>query len=308
MLAMIARRLRDLLFILLLMPLLTVAMLEAAPGRYCDYILPETASAETRQACYDREPGLLEKYLRALRNLLRLNLGQSLRSGRPVADELAWNFPATCELALISLALSLAGGVAAGVVAVKGRYRLWGHWLNWSGVSLLALPSFVLAVLLRDVFVARFQMTTVIGSPYNLKQLLLPALTIAIPLGAFFMRVTRNALLETLDKDYIRTARAAGLSDWRILVRHALPNTAATLVPLTGLILASLLDGTLLVERVFGRAGLGSYVFNALTSKDYPVVQGVVLLVAVLTALISLGADLLQAALTPASRAELLSR
>lgn len=308
MLWMIARRLRDIVLMLLMVNLLTLVMLGAVPGGYCYYVLPETAPPRVLEACLKHEPPLLEKYVRTLDNLAHLSLGYSRHSGRPVAEELGEQIPSTVVLALVSLALSLSIGLSAGLLAAHGRKSWWGLLLNWAGVSLLSVPSFVVALLLLQLLAMQFKWLRILGNPNEWQGLIMPVLAIALPLSALFMRVTRNAVIDVQDREYIRTAQAKGLRPSLVLFRHALPNALAAIIPLTGLVLAGLLDGTLLIEKIFARPGLGSYTFDALLSHNYPALQGVVLLVTITTTTANLAADLLQAYLLPPSREELLSR
>lgn len=308
MLRMIVQRLRDIVLMLLVVNLLTLFMLEAVPGGYCYYALPETSPPEVLKQCLDLEPSLLEKYAHTLGNLVHLSLGYSLHSGRPVTDELGEQLPSTVVLAIVSLALSLSIGLSAGLLAAHGRKSWWGLLLNWAGVSLLSVPSFVVALLLLQLLAMQFKWLRILSSPNEWQGLIMPVLAIALPLSALFMRVTRNAVIDVQGREYIRTAQAKGLGPGLVLFRHALPNALAAIIPLTGLILAGLLDGTLLIEAIFNRPGVGRYTFTALLSQDYPALQGVVLLVTVTTTTANLAADLLQAYLLPPSREELLSR
>jgi ABC-type dipeptide/oligopeptide/nickel transport system permease component len=228
---LVARRGRDLLFMLLVMALLTNLMLAAVPGGYCAVALPDHASAVAFETCRQaHEPPLWQRYLNTVRLLLQLDLGRSLSSGQPVVTELAQRWPATARLALV------------------------------------------------------------------------------LPLSAWFLRLTRNAVIGVLTEPYIRAAQAKGAGHARLLLRHALPNSLAAIIPVSGLVLAGLLDGVLLIEAIFARPGLGSYTFRALLNHDYPALQGVVLLVTLFTTLANLLADLVQAYLLPQSREELLGR
>lgn len=170
------------------------------------------------------------------------------------------------------------------------------------GITLLATPVFILAVLLRSLFVFQFRWIQILEDLKAWQSLLLPILAIGLPVAALFMRNTHNAVLLELQQDYIRTARAKGVPAWRLLVHHAWRNAGQTIIPLAGLVLVSLLDGTLLVELIFNRPGLGRYTFEAVISQDYPALQGVILLIALLTITVNLLTDLLYHHLFPQSR------
>ncbi len=309
MLFLVARRLRDLAVMILVMTFLTLLMLEAIPGGYCSMALPDHADNTTRQTCEQaKEPSLEKKYIAAIGQLARFDLGRSLSSGRSVKAEIAEQLPATVTLALISLTLSLTIGLAGGLAAAQGRYRPWGRLLNWIGIGLLSLPSFVLALLLMQFFALRLQWLRILGDAEHWQSLVMPVLAITIPLSAIFMRITRNAVVDVLNRDYIRTAYAKGLHVRQIVTYHALRNALAAIIPFAGLVLAGLLDGTLLIEAIFARPGLGRYTFKAVQTQDYPALHGVVLVVLVLTAMTSLLADITHARLLPLSRSDVLRR
>ncbi len=287
----------------LVMAFLTIMMLEAIPGGYCSVALPDHASKKTREACeQEKDPPLGSKYVKILNRLVRLDLGQSLSSKRSIKTEIAEQLPDTLRLAVTCLLLSLGFGMSVGIFAAQSRHSLRGKLLNWVGMFLLSLPSFVLALLLMQLFALRLGWLHILGDSRQWQSMVMPVLAITIPLSALFMRLTRNAVIGVLSRDYIRTARAKGMRERRVLTIHALRNASAAIIPFAGLVLAGLLDGTLLIEAIFSRPGLGTYTFDALTTQDYPALQGVVLLVTVLTAAASLLADLAHAYLLPQSR------
>ena len=309
MLPLVLRRLRDLVVMILVTVFITLLMLETIPGGYCSAALPDRADKATRQACeQEKEPGLGVKYAATLSRLAHLDLGRSLSSKRPVKDEIAEQLPATFVLAVVSLSLSLAIGLAGGMAAAQGRQQTWGKLLNWTAIGLLSLPSFVLAMLLMQLFALRLHWLRILAGAQQWQGLVMPVLAITIPLSAIFMRITRNAVIDVLDRDYIRTAHAKGLRSRQVFAGHALRNALAAIIPFTGLVLAGLLDGTLLIEAIFARPGLVRYTFRAVQTPDYPALQGVVLVVLILTAMSSLLADLAHIRLLPHSRGDLLNR
>lgn len=306
---LILRRLRDLVFMTLIMEFLTIVMLEATPGSYCSFALPDHASLEARQACeVATEVSIWNKYSTSLNQLAHFNLGTSLTSRRPVITELAEQLPSTFRLGAICFCISLITGMLAGVIAVRNRSNITGYLVNWAGISILSLPSFVLAIVLIKVVALHLGWVRILGDAHEWRMMVLPILSISFPLSAWFMRITRNAIADILSHDYIRTAKAKGLRKNRIFIHHALRNALSAIIPLAGIALAGLLDGTLLIEIIFNRPGLGRYTLEAVQTHNYPALQGVVLLVMVITVIANLLADMGQAALFPQSRTDLFNR
>lgn len=303
MIPLVLRRLAGLLILTLILPLFTLLILRLIPGDFCRATLPETASLANYQQCQRQLPSLGESYYHTLSRLAQGDLGNSLQGHhRPVATDLATHLPSTVWLGSLSCLFGLIVGTTSGLLVAHWRHRWPGHLINLMGITLLATPIFILAVLLRALFVFQFRWLQILEELKTWQSLLLPVLAIGLPLAALFMRNTRNAVLLELQQDYIRTARAKGVPDWRLFVHHAWRNAGQTLIPLTGLVLVSLLDGTLLVELIFNRPGLGRYTFEAVISQDYPALQGVILLIALLTVTGNLLTDLLYHHLFPQSR------
>lgn len=306
MLALILRRLVSLVVLILAAQFLTIVMLEQRQGGFCDYVMPDHASADARLQCEKQtEQSLFGRFWQSLKQLSNLHLGNSISSGRSVLVEIGEQAPFTVQLALASLAVSLVLGVLGGVVAARYGHGWGGTFINWVGISLLSLPTFVVAFLLLNGLALRLGWVSVLGNPSEWRQMLMPLFAVTLPLSAWFMRITRNAVAETLAQDYIRTAHAKGLRNSKVLLRHALRNALGAVIPLAGLSLAALLDGALIVEIIFSRPGLGRYTLDAVVGYDYPAIQGVVLFVVASTLLANLLADLVQYQFFPQSRYDL---
>lgn len=306
MVKLVLRRLVDLIWLVLAVELVTLTMLEFTPGSYCGYTLPDHASVEVREACEASMPSFWWRYAETVGELVHLNLGTSLSSHQTVALELAEQLPSTLRLGLLSFGFSIPIGVVGGMVAARYRFQPLGQLVNWGGIAVISLPSFVLALVLIKIFALRLGWVRVLGNADEWRALILPIISISLPLSAWFMRITRNAIVDVLNRDYIRTAQAKGLGVRYILLHHALRNALSVIIPLVGLVLAGLLDGTLLIEIIFNRPGLGRYTLQAVQTHNYPALQGVVLLVMFITVLSNLLADLLQSWLLPQSRGDLL--
>jgi peptide/nickel transport system permease protein len=252
-----------------------------------------------RQLGLDRS--LAVQYGIFVTRLSRGDLGQSIRTGRPVALEIRERFGQSLELALAAIGITVAVGVSAGIVAAVRRGTWWDRASLWLSLAGVIAPAFVLGVLLQLLFAVRLGLlpTAGTGTPWHL---LLPALT----LGAFpianVARLTRASMLDVLGEDYVRTARAKGLAERAVVWRHALRNALIPTVTVVGLQFGYMLGGAVLVEVVFAWPGLGRYVIQSIATRDYPAVQGAVLVVAAGYVLINVLVDLAYAFLDPRVR------
>ncbi len=230
------------------------------------------------------------RYGRWVSNAVRGDLGESYRSGDSIANELLRRLPATLLLAATALALAVAAGIPLGVLAAVNR----GTWLDTS-CRLLALvgaavPSYVMAPVLMLFFAVKLGWLPAVGygSPKNL---LLPALALSFGTMAQLMRLTRASVLDVLGQDYIRTARAKGLSERSVVWGHGLKSALLPVVTVLGTSTGFLLGGAVIIESIFGWPGVGQFVIQGISQRDYPVVQGFVLYMAVAFLLINLAVD-----------------
>ena len=333
--AMVVRRLLQLVAVLAGLSLLLFVWVRALPGNPAEVLLapsdqltPESAEAARRAFGLDRP--LAEQYVEYVKRLVTLDLGDSVASRRPVTEELRRRFPATVELAGAGLVLAVVGGVPLGFLAARRRDR-WPDHLSLGG-SLLAVsvPSFLLAFLLKYLFsvklgwlpsTGRLDATRDIAHPTGLylldalldldgaafldalRHLVLPAVALAAAPLAFLARIVRATMLEVAGEDYVRTARAKGLPGGDVDRRHVLRNALLPVSSVAGLLAGALLSGAALIEVVFAWGGLGSLLQQAIAGRDYPVLQGGLLLVALVFLLVNLAVDLAAVALDPRVRA-----
>jgi peptide/nickel transport system permease protein len=283
---------------------LVFLLIHLVPGDPVEAMLGEGARPADRAAMtaalgLDRPLG--EQYRLYLLRLLRLDLGQSFSFQRPVLDLLAERLPATLTLAGVALALALSLAIPLGVLAACRRGRPADSVAM--GFSLLggAIPNFWLGPLLILIFSLWLGWTPVSGRE-GPASLILPAITLGTSLAAILARMVRGSVLEVLGEDYIRTARAKGLAPGAVLWNHALRNAWLPVLTLVGLQLGGLLGGAVITETVFGWPGLGSLLVEAIQSRDYPVVQGAVLLVSLTYVLVNTGTDLVYAWVDPRIR------
>lgn len=304
MLTIILHRMVATAILIVVVPLLTLLMLETIPGGYCSSILPEHASIKTIQSCEKNiNLPVWHKYVSTLNGLVHFDLGRSLSSSkRPIVIEIQEQLAHTLRLGLVSFTVSLSIGIWGGIVLAQQRQSFSGQLLNWVGISIISLPSFVFALILMKIFALRLGWVSILGDASNWRMMILPVLSISVPLGTWFARITRNSIVDVLNRDYVRTASAKGLADHAIYMSHAFRNALATIIPLGGLIFAGLLDGSLLIEIIFSRPGLGRYTLHAVLTHDYPALQGVILLVLLTTIFANLLADLMYYSLFPQSR------
>jgi peptide/nickel transport system permease protein len=241
---------------------------------------------------------IIVQYYRYLVRLLHGNLGQSYSTGESVASIIFGRLPATMALAAAGLAVEVVIGLPLGVLAA----------LKWQGKtdrailsgSLLGVvtPQFVLGFLLLYLFAYRFPIFP-LGATASLPALVLPALALGLPGAAWYARMVRSSVLNVLGEDYIRNCRAKGLSEWVVVVRHVLRNSAGPAITMIGLDFGIFLGGVLVVEQVFGWPGIGQQMWNAISANDIPVVMGTVIVAATAVVIFNLAADIVNAFLDP---------
>lgn len=281
------------------------AMLHLVPGDPVKMMLGEFQTSPEQFALLESQLHLDEplpqQYARFLGNALQGDLGYSIRSKRPVMDEIRDNLPSTLILATSGLLIAMAIGMPLGIIAAI-RQNTWAD-LAAMIVALLgvSIPSFALGIMLIFAFSLRFQWFPAAGGG-DLKHLVLPAITLGLGAAAIIARLTRSTMLEVLRQEYITTARAKGLRGSVVIVRHALRNALIPTVTILGLQFGQLLAGTVVIETVFGRPGIGRLFVSAILEKDFPLVQGIVLFIALAYVLINLLVDLVYAVLDPRIR------
>ncbi len=246
---------------------------------------------------------VMERYVTYIWNILHLDFGLSYHSRQPVLDTLVKSFPITFQLAFLSILVTVVVGIPLGIISAARRYSVLDGTLTVVALVVASVPGFWLGIMLILIFSLKLGLlpTSGIGT---LKHYVLPVLTLALPNAAFLLRITRVTMLETLRQDYIRTARAKGASEKRVIFRHALKNTLLPVVTTLGLSFANLLGGAIVVEAVFGLPGLGEVILDALVLKDVPVVMASIILIAVLFMLIVLAVDILYAYIDPRIKAQ----
>jgi len=296
--AYVARRLLILPALLFGISIISFALLNFAPGDPAEIILrrqnpeepplPEAVRALRQQLGLDAPLPL--RYGRWLFDVLKGDLGESYRSGTPIMSELVKRFPATMMLATAALALSVVVSIPLGIIAALWRGSLLDSLSRLLALLGAAVPSYVLALLLMLFIAVKLNWLPAIGygSPKNL---ILPAIALAAGSSAQVMRLTRASMLEVLQQDYMRTARSKGLNERTVIMVHGLKNGLLPVVTMLGINLGHLLGGTVIVETIFGWPGVGRYAVESILQRDYPVVQGFVLYMALIFLLANLAVD-----------------
>ncbi|EGH44303.1 ABC-transport protein, inner membrane component, partial [Pseudomonas syringae pv. pisi str. 1704B] len=231
---------------------------------------------------------------------MKADLGTSLRTEQPVTTLLASKLPVTLELAVLALLIALLIGIPTGIISAVRKGTAVDYGANVVALSGISIPHFWLGILLIMVFAVKLQWLPASGFVpmgedfgQNLKTLILPAFVLGAGLSGILMRHTRSAMLEVLRADYVRTARAKGLFPRTVILKHALRNALMPIITLTTLLFGELLGGAVLTEQVFSIPGFGKMIVDAVFNRDYAVVQGVVLCVAIGFLMLNLLADVL---------------
>jgi ABC-type dipeptide/oligopeptide/nickel transport system permease component len=282
---------------------LTFLMLHLVPGDPVAAMFIGQGGAKAEQLEAVREQlGLNDplpvQYVNYMKNVLQGDLGRSIRTNEPVSLMIQRNFPPTLQLTLASMALAIVIGVSFGVVAAIKRGRIVDNLVMLLALAGVSMPSFWLGLLLISVFSIWLNWFPVIGGS-GWRGLALPALALGFAAAAIIARMVRSSLLEVLGENYVVTARAKGLAEQRVILRHALRNAAIPVITIVGLQFGGLLAGAVIVEQVFSRQGIGRMLVSALQSRDFPVAQGGVLFVATVYVFVNLLVDLLYGAIDP---------
>ena len=301
----IARRVLSTIPVLFGVSLLVFLMLELTPGDPVQLMLSEFQTtpdqiARLRSQLHLDEP-LPVQFGRFVWDAMHGDLGTSIRTRRPVLQEIEDNFPSTLQLAVAGLVVAATLGVGVGIVAAANPHS----WLELGTMTValvgISMPSFWLGLLLIFTLSLRVPVFPATGAG-DWQHLVLPAIALGLGAAAILARLTRSSMLEVLRQEYVTTARAKGLAEWAVLLRHALKNALIPVVTIFGLQFGQLLAGTVVVETVFARPGLGRLIVDGILNKDFPMVQGIVLVIAVCYVVVNLLVDLTYAVLDPRIR------
>ena len=332
MLRFVVRRLLLLIPILIGLSILVFLWIRALPGSPATALLGERATAEQIEAIneqYGLNDPIYEQYWQYLKQLGSFDFGDSVTTRRPVADEFLERFPATIELAIAAMLFSIFVGIPLGFLAAKRYGSFFDHFSLFASLLGISIPIFVLAIILKYIFAVRLGWLPTVGRisvlielehPTNfyildailtrnwealwdaIQHLILPAIALGtIPL-AIIARITRAAVLDVQNEDYVRTARAKGVAPRTVDERHILRNAMLPIVTIIGLQTGLLLSGAVLTETVFAWPGIGSWLVMAIESRDFAVLQGGILFIAIVFVLVNLLVDVSYGLLNPRIR------
>jgi len=308
MIALIVRRFFELIFLLFGISFLVFSSMHIAPGDPASMIGGPTAT-ESDLAAIRTNLGLddpfLVQYGRYVKDAVQGDFGYSYQTKQPVSEAITVRFPNTLKLAVASMIIAIIIGISAGLISAL-RHN---SWLDVSSTTFalagISIPNFWLGALLILVFAVNFQILPVGGlsSPFytwqGIKELILPAITLGTGSAAMIARMTRSSMLEVIRADYVRTARSKGVKERNVIWIHALKNAMIPVITVIGLNFGFLLGGTIITEKVFAINGIGRLMIDAIASRDFPMVQGSVLLVATLFVVVNLIVDIIYTFIDP---------
>jgi peptide/nickel transport system permease protein len=309
----VAQRLGQGVVVLFLVSLLTFFLINLAPGGPSSLVDFQSTAAEreARLARYGLDRPVHERYVTWLAGAVRGDLGTSINQGLPVSRLLAQRLGPTLVLGLASLFLAALFGILLGIAAALRPNRWPDHFVNTVATLGMSIPNFWLGIVVIILFAVQLRWLpasgiATIGRPFHLvdrlEHLVLPASVLAFSLLPNVARVTRAALLEVMATDYVRTARSKGLVERRVLFKHMLRNALVPVTAMLGLITTVLFSGSVVIESVFGWAGIGRLAIEAANGRDYPVILGVTLLAGAIVVIVNLVVDLLYAVIDPRIR------
>jgi peptide/nickel transport system permease protein len=293
------------------MSLLVFCMLRLLPGDIVDVMtggdIPSTAQSKERlREAFGLDKPLPVQYVTWVANMARGDLGTSFRSGEPITTILLRTLPITLELTLLAVLVATVCAIPLGVVSAVVRESSFDYAARLAGLIGLSMPNFWLATLMLLFTSVFFHWIPPVNwiPPFqnplgNLQQMLLPVAAIALQLMAILMRMTRAMMLEVLQQDYVRTARAKGAQERAVVFRHALRNALIPVISVIGFQIGALMGGSAIVEVIFGLNGVGNTLVQAIFNRDYPVVQATTLFVAAVFVIANLSVDLLYGYLDP---------
>ncbi len=308
----IARRLILTIFILFSLSIVLFVAMHAIPGDIVEVMLGIEATPESVAAlkkAFGLDKPIYVQYLKWLSKVVQGNLGDSLRTGRPILGEVLYRLPLTLQLTLYSMIISLFIAIPMGIASAVKQNSLFDHILRPISIVGLSVPTFwwgILFIILISYYIPSFYSGGYVSIFKdfwgNFKAIFPPALALGIAMAAVVTRFTRSSLIEVLQEDYITTARAKGMNELLVVGKHGLRNSMINVLTIVGLQAAQLLGGAVLIETVFSLPGVGRLALDAVLQRDYPMVQGSILMISFLFVLVNLVVDLLYGLLDPRIR------
>ena len=282
----------------------TFLLIHLIPGDPVDIMLGDQASSIDKQTL-QKELGLdkpiLQQYTSFLTGLIRLDLGQSLLTRRPVIDEILSTLPATIELTLATMFWTILIGIPLGMIAAIKQYSFIDNTALVIGLLGMSIPHFWLGPMLILLFSIQLDLLPV-SERGGIEHLILPSLSLGLALSAILMRMTRASMLEVIKSDYIRTARAKGLSSFFVYFKHALRNALIPVITIIGLQFGALITGAVITETIFDWPGVGTLFYNSIQQRNYPLVQGCILFISLSYVIVNFLTDIVYTIVNPKIR------
>lgn len=282
----------------------TFLLIHFIPGDPVDMMLGDQASSIDKQALRKElglDKPLLKQYVFFLNGLVNMDLGRSLLNQRPVMDEITERLPATIELTLASMFWAILIGIPLGVLAAIKQYSWMDNGVLVVGLLGMSIPNFWLGPMLILLFSVHFDLLPV-SERGGIEHLILPSLSLGLSLSAILMRMTRASMLEVIENDYIRTARAKGLHPFFVYFKHALRNALIPVITIIGLQFGSLITGSVVTETIFDWPGIGTLFYSSILNRDYPLVQGCILFIALSYVMVNFLTDIMYMIVNPQIR------
>lgn len=302
------KRLLTLIPVILGITFVIFAVLNYTPGDPARLLLGFNATEESVEALrreWKLDDPFFVRYVRYLGGVIQGDLGISWRYGVPVAEELAVRIPNTLRLAAISVLIMILIGIPMGLISAVKQYSLWDHLMLFAALLLTSIPTFWLALMMMIKFSLELRWLPASMPVYGAvtwKHWVLPVFMCAANLTASLVRTTRSHMLEVIRSDFVRTARAKGATEFRVIAYHALRNVMMPVVTLVGINFNLLMGGTVITEQVFGVSGVGSLLISSVRTKDVPMAMGCILFIAVMIGLVNLAVDYFYVLVTPRLR------
>lgn len=300
------KRLAGAIIVLFGISTLVFLLIHLVPGDPVEVMLGETARSADREALREElglDLPLFQQWWQYLSGIIHFDLGQSLHSKRAVSELLIERFPATTILSIASMLIAILIALPLGILAAVYKDSLWDRLAMMTAMTGVSIPNFVMGPVLIIIFALWLGWFPVSGND-SFVSLILPAVTLGTALAAILSRMVRASMLQVLQEDYIRAARARGLKESQVLILHALRNAALPVITILGMQFGALLAGAVITETIFAWPGIGQLMIESIQKRDYPIVQACVLLISVTYVLVNLITDILYTTLDPRVKLE----
>ncbi|KAB7667126.1 nickel ABC transporter permease [Bacillus sp. B1-b2] len=303
----IGRRITELVFFILFLSFVSFVLMKLAPGDavrkvlHAEDVALDQATIDAQRQAMGLDRPIWEQYFDWLTGLFHLDLGQSYMTHRPVVEELFSRMPATLLLTGTSILIMIAIAIPIGIISALNSHRFLDKISRSLAILGTSIPSFWLGIILIDVFSVKTGWLPSMGIG-GAKHLILPSLTLGLTMAAVYVRVVRSSMLTSLQQDFVQGAKARGVAPLRVIIRHALRDALSPVLGMFGVSIGSLLGGTVVIEVLFAYPGMGKLAIDAIQNRDYPILQGYMVFLALMITVCNLMMDIIQMRLVPEIR------